>query len=157
MFDWNPIYIVVTIGVGIGSFIITTYWNKRNRDDHVKEDRRTLEEDIQNDAIQKYKDDKILAEDLLSKNKQIVESLKEDLKDYIDKGDLDSKRELVYAVKLLEKDIAFLQQFIFGKESKSLPAYLKGEIDTPEHYAEEGHGIFQDTEEEAEDRTKGNG
>src|SRR6185369_4668578 len=103
MFDWNPIYIIVTIGVGVGSFIITTYWNKRNRDDHIKEDRRALEEDIQNDAIQKYKDDKSLAEDLLLKNKEVMELMQENLRDYIDKGDLDSKRELAYSVKLLEK------------------------------------------------------
>ena len=152
MFDWNPIYIIVTIGVGVGSFIITTYWNKRNRDDHIKEDRRALEEDIQNDAIQKYKDDKSLAEDLLLKNKEVMELMQENLRDYIDKGDLDSKRELAYAVKLLEKDIAFLQQFIFGKESKSVPAYLTGEVETKEHDEAEGHGMFSDTEEEALER-----
>jgi len=95
-----------------------------------------------------------VTQDKESEQNKIMESIKEDLRDYIDKGDLDVKRELAYAIKLVCKDITFLQQFVFGKESKSVPAYLTGETETKEHDAAEGEGMFRDTQQERRDRNR---
>jgi gas vesicle protein len=150
--DYNFIFLIIGVVVAVGTFIATNYWNKRNRTDKLMEDKNNMSAQIENSMRQKFIDDKKLAEELLRNNKDMVESLKEELRDYVDKGDLDVKRELAYAIKLIDKDITFLQQFIFGKESKSLPGYLSGEEDTREHAESEGHGMFRDTEQEAIDR-----
>jgi len=95
-----------------------------------------------------------VTQDKESEQNKMMESIKEDLRDYIDKGDLDVKRELAYAIKLVCKDITFLQQFAFGKESKSIPAYITGEEETKEHDEREGEGMFRDTQQERRDRNR---
>lgn len=143
---------IATACITIAGIIVTNFWNNRIHKNVQEEQRQSLIDKVEETAKQKWKEEKTLAQELLQNNEKVVKSLKEDLRDYIDKGDNDVKKELAYAVKLIEKDIVFIQQFIFGKESKSTPAYLKGEEETKEHDAEEGHGMFKDTEQEAEDR-----
>jgi hypothetical protein len=58
--------------------------------------------------------------------------------------------------KHLDRRLDMLEQFSWGKETKSTPAYMTGDIETAIHRRSEGEGLFKDTEEEAEDRRKRN-
>lgn len=56
----------------------------------------------------------------------------------------------------LEKGMDFMKQFMWGRETKSDAPYLTGDTETQEHKEEVGVGIFEPTEEEAQERAEGN-
>lgn len=67
--------------------------------------------------------------------------------------EIEYKEKLIYSdISLVKKDVDFLKEFYWGRDAKSDPAYISGNIETIEHDKREGVGLFKDTEEEAEDR-----
>lgn len=154
MADEIIIFSAIGIVIAAAGLILNNLWTVKQRNDRRKETREERDEEIVRTAVEKTKSEQRLAKELSKENETMLIRFKTELKDYVDKGDLDVKRELAYAVKLIEKDIAFLQQFLFGKEAKSKPAYLSGKVDTREHKEKEGSGMFKDTEQESEDREK---
>ena len=146
------IFSVAGIVIAAVGLVINHVWNARLRADRVVETRAQMLANVEEIAKEKYRAEQSLAKELARENENLMLRFKEELRDYIDKGDSDVKRELAYAVRLIEKDIKFIQQFIFGKETKSMPGYLTGKVDTAEHEAAEGKGMFKDTEQESDER-----
>lgn len=159
MADEIIIFSIITIVIMAIGLILNNLWSAKQRKDRSQErnekkieSKEDYEAAVEKKAQEKVKAEQVMARELAKENELLLERFKDNLRDYVDKGDLDVKREIAYAVKLLEKDIKFIQQFIFGRDSKSMAAYTRGEEETAEHDAAEGQGIFKDTQEEAKER-----
>ena len=152
--DFLPLlYTVMSIlGVGFGIvFVILNYQYQRK---------------VNNMTLTQHKEQE-LTENLEMKLRQkLADSVREDIRGYVDREINYLKRELASAISLTDKDIGFLRrnyedmklsvdrlnQVYWGTNTKSEPAYLRGEMETREHDAAEGEGIFKDTEEEKAER-----
>jgi hypothetical protein len=102
------------------------------------------------------------AQDVVDKLKQSVfDYVKASITDYVDRELLYVKKELGWAIKLIDKDIkalkeavTFLNQFTMGTKVHSpTPSFMTtGEAESQAHKLEPLSGLFKDTKEEIDDK-----
>ena len=95
-------------------------------------------------AIKTAKSEAKKAADLLTEMRtQTLESLKKEFYELKHKADIDAIR-IDDRLKVVERSVSRLEQFSWGRDAKSEPAFLRGEKETQEHDRRPDQGIFKD-------------
>jgi len=85
MADYNIIFIVVGIMVAAAGVIGTQLYNRSARKDKVVETRQSLLADVEQTARDKSKQELTLAKEVAVENKALAATVKQDMKDHIDR------------------------------------------------------------------------
>jgi len=85
MADYNIIFIVVGIVVAAAGVIGTQIYNRSARKDKVVETRQSLLADVEQTARDKSKQELTLAKEVAVENKALAATVKQDMKDHIDR------------------------------------------------------------------------
>ena len=109
---------VISAVAAVVGLIVTNFWNSLQRKDKQVESREVLEFEIEKTAKAKFLQEQELARNLQRENQEMLMKFKEDMRDFVEMGDLNVQRELAWQVKLLCKDIRRLEEEIFGKDYK---------------------------------------
>lgn len=155
------------IGVAVTSNIINFFYKRKTDTRSYSDQRESLARDV-------LKDQEIKARELRIEGEELAKKVKLNMEEFVNRGDIDIRKDMAHNYALIQdkfdlmrltieqlttgfvniqKALDLLQQFYWGRDAKSLPPYVMGEEETAEHRAEEGHGIFKDTEAEAAERT----
>jgi len=162
-FDSSFIIVIISVVVAIGGFITSQLWNARNRKDTLDAAARTKSKEERDLAEDLKEHQERVAEDVKKDMRDHVDQLIGSLK-----LNLELERSMIYhKIELLEvkvlqdkidlaehiknqnnvnereqKALEFLQTMAWGPDAKSVPPYMRGEIETQAHKDEPDIGAF---------------
>jgi len=162
-FDTSFIIVIISVIVAVGGFVASQLWNIRNRKDSVETALRAKRKEEQDLARDLKEHNERVAEDVKKDMRDHVDQLIGSLK-----LNLELERSMIYhKIELLEvkvlqdkidlaehiknqnnvnereqKALEFLQTMAWGPDAKSVPPYMRGEIQTQQHKDEPDIGAF---------------